>query len=57
VPDELPRWRRLHRGLVQASHLVTLVDLSSFQRWVPRVRRFSYVLSPGAGFADVRQKA
>ncbi|WP_235204776.1 hypothetical protein [Amycolatopsis mediterranei] len=25
---------------------ITLPDVSVFQTWVPRVRRFSYVLSP-----------
>ena len=47
------QWTRLHRGLARVSEKVTLEDLSTFQIWVPRIRRFSYVLSPisqvGAG--------
>jgi hypothetical protein len=42
---EVERWRRLHGGLsAVGSHLAT-TDLSGFHLWVPRIRRFSYVLS------------
>jgi hypothetical protein len=50
VPDnEVGHWFRLHRSLVAVSATVTLPDLSCFQLWVPRIRRFSYVLSPTGG--------
>jgi hypothetical protein len=44
---EVPQWQHLHRSLAELSSSVTLADVSVFQTWVPRVRRFSYVLSPG----------
>ncbi len=42
VTDE---WARLGTGLSRASTAITLPDLSIFQQWVPRLRRFSYRLS------------
>jgi hypothetical protein len=47
--DEVARWIRLHWGLTRVSAAATLSDLSYFQRWVPRIRRFSYALSPASG--------
>lgn len=44
--SDVADWRRLGAGIEQASRLVTLPDLSSFQLWAPRIRRFSFVLSP-----------
>ncbi|HEX9336407.1 MAG TPA: P-loop NTPase fold protein [Pseudonocardiaceae bacterium] len=41
-------WVRLHRGLTQVCGSVTLPDVSCFQAWAPRIRRFSYVLSAPA---------
>ncbi len=41
----LRSWTRLHSGLVHVSSGVTLPDVSCFQLWVPRIRRFSYTLS------------
>ncbi|VVJ19111.1 Uncharacterised protein [Amycolatopsis camponoti] len=46
--DEAGQWEHLHRSLAALAPAVTLPDVSVFQTWVPRVRRFSYVLSPGA---------
>ncbi|WP_433663145.1 P-loop NTPase fold protein [Nocardia sp. CA-128927] len=40
----LPHWIRLHRGLAKVSEDVSLPDLSVLQAWLPRIRRFSYVL-------------
>lgn len=39
---EAAQWLRLHDGLRRATDLVTLPDLTVFQQWAPRVRRFSY---------------
>lgn len=47
--DEVRHWVRLHRRLTQLSGKVTLANLANFQLWVPRIRRFSYVLSPPTG--------
>jgi len=50
VPTEDVRpWRRLHGGLRRASAVLTIEDLSSFQHWAPRIRRFSYMLTTTAG--------
>jgi hypothetical protein len=38
-------WRALHRGLAEATALVTLDDLEQFQLWAPRVARFSFLTS------------
>ncbi|SEF21924.1 KAP family P-loop domain-containing protein [Amycolatopsis pretoriensis] len=46
--DEAAQWEHLHGSLDELTTAVTLPDVRVFQRWVPRVRRFSYVLSPGA---------
>lgn len=47
IPEaDLAEWRRLGAGIQQASQGITLPDLTAFQRWVPRIRRFSFVLSP-----------
>ncbi|MDX3192418.1 P-loop NTPase fold protein [Streptomyces sp. MN03-5084-2B] len=49
LPDgEVAHWAHLHRSLADLAPSITLPDVSLFQAWVPRVRRFSYVLSPGA---------
>jgi hypothetical protein len=44
---EVSHWAHLHRSLTELAPSITLPDVSVFQTWVPRVRRFSYVLSPG----------
>jgi len=44
--DDVLEWRRLGGGIEQASRLVTLPDLTAFRTWAPRIRRFSFVLSP-----------
>lgn len=46
--DEAEQWEHLHASLAELTTAVTLPDVRVFQTWVPRVRRFSYVLSPGA---------
>lgn len=43
---QVAEWSRLYCGLTRVCSSVTLNDLSSFQAWVPRIRRFSYVLPP-----------
>ena len=47
-PDEVTQWRRLHRGLSGIVDGLATTDLTGFHLWVPRIRRFSYVLSTGA---------
>ncbi|MFC4855874.1 P-loop NTPase fold protein [Actinophytocola glycyrrhizae] len=46
VDGELRHWIRLHNGMTRISSLVTVADLELFQLWTPRIRRFSYILSP-----------
>ncbi|MEV6906036.1 P-loop NTPase fold protein [Amycolatopsis sp. NPDC051071] len=46
--EEAAQWQQLHASLAELTTAVTLPDVRVFQTWVPRVRRFSYVLSPGA---------
>lgn len=46
---QVGQWLRLHRGLAHLSDTTSLRDLSALQTWVPRIRRFSYVLPPTAG--------
>ncbi|WP_432847846.1 P-loop NTPase fold protein [Amycolatopsis sp. CA-161197] len=46
--EEARVWLRLHRGLAQASAALEVDRLAHFQKWVPVIRRFSYVLSPAA---------
>ncbi|MEV6139260.1 P-loop NTPase fold protein [Nocardia sp. NPDC051990] len=44
-PDsQTAEWTRLHRGLVRISTVVELTDLTDLHTWLPRIRRFSYVL-------------
>ncbi|QKV72788.1 P-loop NTPase fold protein [Amycolatopsis sp. Hca4] len=45
---EAPHWAHLHRSLSDLAPSITLADVRVFQTWAPRVRRFSYVLSPAA---------
>ncbi|MFQ6397714.1 P-loop NTPase fold protein [Nocardia sp. KC 131] len=46
IPDsQLAQWNRLHRGIAKVSELVDLPDLNDLQIWLPRIRRFSYVLT------------
>ncbi|MEV6449409.1 P-loop NTPase fold protein [Amycolatopsis sp. NPDC051716] len=45
---EVAHWAHLHRSLTELAPSITLPDLRVFQTWVPRVRRFSYAVSPGA---------
>jgi hypothetical protein len=44
--EDLPDWRRLHAGAACSARQVTLPDLSAFHEWAPRIRRFSFALSP-----------
>jgi hypothetical protein len=44
---EVAQWEHLHRSLDELADALTSTDIVTFQTWVPRVRRFSYVLSPG----------
>ncbi|QUQ62351.1 P-loop NTPase fold protein [Kutzneria sp. CA-103260] len=47
IPDEaVARWRHLHDGLAKVSNQVTIDDVTDVRGWIPRIRRFSYVL-PG----------
>ncbi|MEV4598486.1 hypothetical protein AB0K15_13860 [Amycolatopsis sp. NPDC049253] len=46
--DEARDWLRMHRGLAQASATLEVDRLAHFQKWVPVIRRFSFVLSPAA---------
>ncbi|HEX8095979.1 P-loop NTPase fold protein, partial [Jatrophihabitans sp.] len=47
-------WEQVLPKLTQASALVTLPDLTAFQRWGPLVARFSFILSPlAAGATNV----
>jgi hypothetical protein len=39
-------WRRLVANLAPSTGLVDLKDLEAFQRWAPRVARFSFRLAP-----------
>ncbi|KUN80268.1 hypothetical protein AQJ66_26370 [Streptomyces bungoensis] len=41
----VPEWSRLYTGMLRVSAEVTLHDVSCFQLWVPRIRRFSYLPS------------
>lgn len=45
---EVAHWAHLHRSLAELAPAITLPDVRAFQAWVPRVRRFSYVLAPEA---------
>jgi hypothetical protein len=45
---EVEQWEHLHHSLDELTGALTPADVAVFQTWVPRVRRFSYVLSPGA---------
>jgi hypothetical protein len=40
---DLASWRHLALGLVDATALVKLKDLTTFQLWAPRVARFSFL--------------
>ncbi|GAB3441903.1 P-loop NTPase fold protein [Actinophytocola sediminis] len=42
---EVARWRRLHAALGEVLPRLGTTSLRTFHLWVPRVRRFSYVLS------------
>jgi len=44
--DDLADWQRLYSGASRSVPHVTQPDLSAFQRWAPRIRRFSFALSP-----------
>lgn len=57
--DEVRDWLHLHRGLAHVSAALTIYDVIVFQTWVPRIRRFSYVLHravepPGQASSPVR---
>ncbi len=42
---DVREWRRLTDGIREATFMVTLPDLEAFQRWAPRVARFSFLLA------------
>jgi hypothetical protein len=44
--EEVSEWQQFAAAATRASTLVTLPDLRVFKRWAPRIRRFSFVLSP-----------
>lgn len=46
--SQVPKWYRLHSGLVRLTAQVTFTDLSGLHTWLPRVRRFCYTLTPDA---------
>jgi hypothetical protein len=46
TPSDRLAWQSLWAGLQPVTELVTLPDLSALQRWAPRIRRFSFVISP-----------
>jgi hypothetical protein len=48
-PESVPKWSRVHSTLLRMSPEVTLPDLAALQLWVPRIRRFSYVLGWAEG--------
>jgi hypothetical protein len=45
-PDEVSVWQRFAASAEHTSNLVSLPDLTAFKRWAPRIKRFSFVLSP-----------
>lgn len=49
LPSGPGGWQQILPRLVRASALVSLPDLTAFQRWGPLVAQFSFVLSPLAG--------
>lgn len=53
APERIAQWRRLHYGLDRVARITDLTDLTELQLWLPRVRRFSYVLPT----AEVRDTA
>jgi hypothetical protein len=51
--DEVAEWQQFARAAARLDNLISLPDLGAFQRWAPRIRRFSFMLSglsavPGA---------
>jgi hypothetical protein len=48
TPLELAEWRALWAGLQPVTEMVTLQDLTALHVWAPRIRRFSFVMSPAA---------
>ncbi|MEU4666708.1 P-loop NTPase fold protein [Amycolatopsis sp. NPDC023774] len=42
--EETRDWLRMYRGLAQVSAALQVDGLAHFQKWVPVIRRFSYVL-------------
>ncbi|MEV3965050.1 P-loop NTPase fold protein [Nocardia sp. NPDC050193] len=51
-PGRIGQWQRLHEGLARVAGVTDLTDLTELQLWLPRVRRFSYVL-PAVGSRGV----
>ena len=50
IPEsELPAWQRFGEAATRTCNLVSLPDLTAFQRWAPVIKRFSFVLSPVEG--------
>jgi hypothetical protein len=46
---EVPQWRRFAVAAARLDGLISLPDLTAFQRWAPRIRQFSFTLvNPGA---------
>ncbi|PPJ20766.1 hypothetical protein C5E44_03740 [Nocardia nova] len=42
---QVVQWSRLHQGLIKASEVASLHDLTELQLWLPRVRCFTYTLT------------
>ncbi len=42
---EVPEWRQFATAAAGLDALITLPDLSVFQRWAPRIRQFSFTLA------------
>jgi KAP-like P-loop domain-containing protein len=50
--DEARDWTRIHAGLASLDGHLTSTDVAPFQLWTPRIRRFSYILSPAGPSAQ-----
>jgi hypothetical protein len=56
VETEVPQWEHLHDSLLKLSQAITLEEVQVFQTWIPRIRPFSYVLTPaGSARTSPRQ--
>jgi len=43
--EEIDLWTRAHRGLEVASEQVALRELATFQSWIPKIQRFSFIMT------------